>query len=83
MPEIDDLLDASEELKAAGRTVVGVLLQYYAISIPFFLLRLLPFITLISATIALIRLMRGNEITPMIVAGRSPARIVRPIFIAA
>ncbi len=81
--EMDDLLDARVELAAAGRTVPGVLLEYYAVSIPFFLLRLLPFITLISATIALIRLMRGNEITPMIVAGRSPFRVVLPIFITA
>jgi len=81
--EVDDLLEARADLEAVGRTVPGVLIEYYAVSIPFFLLRLLPIITLISASIALVRLMRGNEITPMIVAGRSPARIVRPIYIAA
>jgi lipopolysaccharide export system permease protein len=80
---MDDLLDSREELRAAGRTIPGVVLQYYAVSIPFFLRILLPFITMISATIALIRLMKGNEITPMVVAGRSPARILRPIFVAA
>jgi len=80
---MDDLLDARADLQAAGRTIPGVVLQYYAVSIPFFLRILLPFITMISATIAVIRLLKGNEITPMIVAGRSPARILRPIFLVA
>jgi lipopolysaccharide export system permease protein len=80
---MDDLMDARTNLEAVGRSVPGVLLEYYSVSIPFFLRILLPFITLISATIAVIRLMRGNEIVPMVIAGRSPARIARPIFIAA
>ena len=80
---IDDLLDAREVIKGQGRTVHGVLLEYYLVSTPFNLRMLLPFVTLIAATICLVRLMRGNEITPMIAAGWSPARISRPIFVIA
>lgn len=80
---MDDVLEARDVLSAEGWTIPGVILAYYSTSIPIHLRILLPFITLLSATITLIRLMRGNEITPMVVAGRSPSRIVLPIYIIA
>jgi lipopolysaccharide export LptBFGC system permease protein LptF len=78
---LDSILESREQLEAHGMSVAGVMLRYYAVSIPFFFQQLAPFITVIAATIALIRLMRGNELTPMIVAGRSPARITMPIYV--
>jgi lipopolysaccharide export LptBFGC system permease protein LptF len=78
---IDSVLEARDELRGHGLTVPGVLLRYYGVSIPFFFQQLAPFITVIAATIALIRLMRGNELTPMIIAGRSPGRITLPVYV--
>jgi len=79
--KIEDLSDKREQIEALGYTVVGVLLRYYAVSMPFFLQQLIPFVSLIAATIALIRLVRGNEVTPMIAAGRSTFRIALPIYV--
>jgi lipopolysaccharide export system permease protein len=82
-PRMGELLEAQQDLDAAGRTVLGVLLDYYLVSMPYVFQLLLPFITLIAATIAIVQLMRGNEIAPMLAAGHSPARILRPIFLIA
>lgn len=80
---VDDLLEVKEELAERGLTVIGVLSRFYLLSLPFNLTQLMPFATLIAATITLVRLIRGNEITPMIASGRSPDRIALPIYVFA
>jgi lipopolysaccharide export LptBFGC system permease protein LptF len=80
---IDALLEVREALVARGHSVPGILGRYCLISIPFLLLQFLPFVTIISASIAFVRLLRGNEIVPMIVAGRSPGRIATPVMCCA
>ncbi|MEN8149170.1 MAG: LptF/LptG family permease [Planctomycetota bacterium] len=79
--KIDSLLEAREVLAANGWSVIGVLAHNYLVSLPFLFLRISPFICIIAATIAFIRLMRGNEITPMIAAGRSLSRITLPVHV--
>ncbi len=80
---IDSLLEAREVLHAHGLSPAGVLARYYVVSLPFLVIQLAPFTTVIAATIAMIRLIRGNEHLPMITAGRSPARITLPILLVA
>jgi lipopolysaccharide export LptBFGC system permease protein LptF len=80
---IDSLLEVQEALTSRGYSVSGILLRYCLISIPFLLLQFLPFVMIIAASIAFIRLLRGNEIVPMIVAGRSPGRIAMPVMCCA
>lgn len=79
--KIDSLLQAREVLEENGWSVLGALANNYVVSLPFLFLRIAPFICIISATIAFIRLMRGNEITPMIAAGRSLTRITLPVHV--
>jgi lipopolysaccharide export LptBFGC system permease protein LptF len=77
---VDKLLQAEN---LAGYSVAGVLLRFYLVSIPFFFVQTAPYMTLIAATVAVIRLNRGNELVPMVCAGRSPGRITLPIVICA
>jgi lipopolysaccharide export system permease protein len=80
---IDSLLEVRDALTSRGYSVSGVLLRYCLVSIPFLLLQFLPFVTIIAASIAFVRLLRGNEIVPMIVAGRSTGRIAAPVVCCA
>jgi len=80
---VDSLLENREMLEERGYSILSILWSYYLVSIPFILQQLLPFVTLIAGTITLIRLIRGNEIVPMIAAGHSPTRIAMPIYFAA
>jgi lipopolysaccharide export LptBFGC system permease protein LptF len=79
---LDHLLENRENLAEKGRSVMGVLLQNSVAFIPFLFLQAAPILTVLAATIAFIRLMRGNEITPMVAAGRSPLRVAAPVFAA-
>lgn len=78
---IDSLLRTQSALNENGWTVLAALANNYLVGLPFMSLRIAPFLCIISATIALIRLMRGNELTPMIAAGWSPARITLPVHL--
>jgi lipopolysaccharide export system permease protein len=80
---LDSVLEAKEDLAEYGIGAVEVVLRYYLVNVPFVLLRLLPFVTFIAATIAFIRLARGNEIQPMVSSGRSPDRIALPVYVFA
>jgi len=79
--KIEALVESKEVLQAHGWSVLGALTYNYLVSLPFLFLRLVPFICIISATIAFIRFIRGNEITPMVVAGRSLLRITLPVYV--
>ena len=71
---LDSLIEAREVLADHGLTPLGVLARFYLTSLPTIFLQIAPFTTVIAATITVIRLMRGNEITPMISSGLSPVR---------
>ena len=79
----DSLQESSELIESLGLSISGVLLRYYLVSLPFFLMSLLPLISFVAAAITIIRLLRGNEIAPMVASGRSPDRIARPIYVFA
>jgi len=79
--KIEVLIESKEVLHERGWSVLSALTYNFLVSVPFLFLRLVPFICILGATIALIRLMRGNEITPMVAAGRSLARITLPIYV--
>jgi lipopolysaccharide export system permease protein len=81
--KVDSLLDAKDVLRENNYSPIGVLARNYLVSIPFLFQRLAPFVAVISATIAFVRLMRGNEITPMVAAGRSLHRICLPLYLTA
>ncbi len=79
---IDSVLEVQEGLAVRGLSGASVLGRYCLLSLPFILLQFLPFVTVIAGAISFVRLMRSNEIVPMIAAGRSPGRIAVPVFVA-
>lgn len=80
---LSDVAGAAKLIEEAGRTTLGVVAEYYLRSLPSLFLMLAPVLTLVAATTALVRLLRANEITPMVAAGRSPFRIGAPILVLA
>ncbi len=81
--KIDDILEAMKEDDAnTTGTMIGLVGRYFATNLPFFLHHTAPFIPLIAALYTLNRLLRANELTPMVVAGNSLFRALRPIFVS-
>ncbi len=72
--KIDDFI----EMGSSAFSLAG---HYYALMVPVFVAQLFPAITLIAASMVLIRFARNNEILAMQVAGINLYRILLPIFI--
>jgi lipopolysaccharide export system permease protein len=75
-----DTLIGNEKAAATGRSMVSILLQYYAVSLPIHFAIVAPFITLMAAMSAVARLIRQNELVPIIGSGVSVRRALLPIF---
>ncbi len=76
---IDDLPKAARQIEAAGRTRVGVLVEYYATLLPFLWMKLIPFSALIAAGLVFTWLARANELSPVVTAGVPSVRLLAPI----
>lgn len=80
--KLDDILEAmQEEPDRSTGTMIKLLGQYFLANLPFFLHQTAPFVPLIAALYTMSRLLRANELTPMVVAGRSLFRVLRPVFV--
>jgi len=62
---------------------VGLILDYYASSLPLILVQVLPVAMLLGSILALGQLRKFNEITAMQSCGLSPLRITRPLLLLA
>jgi len=80
---IDNFLEARETIREHGRTLAWTIAAYYIYNIPFIFVQIAPFITLMAASFSLTRLLKQNEIIPMINAGISLPRVLAPIFVLA
>jgi lipopolysaccharide export system permease protein len=69
-------------LAEAGRRPGWLLLEFYGSLIPFIWLRIVPFCVPMAAAIALARLARRNELTPLVTAGVSARRVVLPLVLS-
>lgn len=80
---LDELLELMEEEPDEHTlgVVAGLVVRYFLANLPFFLHMTAPIITLIAAIYTVNRLLRANELTPMVVAGVSLFRVLRPIFL--
>ncbi|MDR4507290.1 MAG: LptF/LptG family permease [Candidatus Brocadiaceae bacterium] len=78
---IIDLLQRLEDFLELGGTAFVTGIRYYAYLSPVIVFQFFPAITLIAASIVLVRLSRNREILAMQVAGISLYRILLPIFI--
>jgi len=79
---LDELLELMEEDPAENTlaVVAGLVAKYFLSNLPFFLHLTAPIVALIAAIYTVNRLLRANELTPMVTAGVSLFRVLRPIF---
>ncbi|MFO0932905.1 MAG: LptF/LptG family permease [Planctomycetota bacterium] len=77
---LDDLPKAARQIEAAGRTRVGVLVEYYATLLPFLWMKLIPFSALIAAGLVFTWLARANELSPVVTAGVPSVRLLAPVI---
>lgn len=77
---VDDLPKASKQIRAAGRTPAGLLIEYYATLLPFLWMKLIPFSALIAAGLVFTWLARANELSPVVTAGVPSIRLLAPIL---
>lgn len=78
---IDFFSKIEDFMSVTGQSVIGFIVMYYACRVPQFMLHLAPVITLIAAVLVLVRLVRQNELVPMLASGTSVVRIMVPILI--
>ncbi|MDJ0521229.1 MAG: LptF/LptG family permease [Planctomycetota bacterium] len=71
-----------EQIQAGGQHPLLVLGEYYATLLPFLWMKLLPFCVPAAAAFCVARLIRHNELTPLVTTGVSMRRTVRPIVMS-
>lgn len=71
-----------ERVKQAGYDPLGALVSFYATLTPFVWLRVIPVAASMAAAFALARLARHQELVPLVSAGVSTRRLVRPILLS-
>jgi len=73
-------LKAFLEVSPAGGGI-GFIFQYYLVRLPVYWVEIMPVITLVAAMLVIIRFMRTNEFIPLLSAGVSMFRLIRPIIL--
>jgi len=58
----------------------GAILRMYLLSAPSMITRMTPFLMVVAVLITVMRLQRHNELAAMVMVGRSPRRVVRPVI---
>jgi lipopolysaccharide export system permease protein len=81
--DIDDFQDAAHVIEGRGDGVFGTAVVYYIAKLPRILTIVGPFLTLFAGIAAVQSLARHHEFTPMVGAGRSPHRVLAPVYILA
>lgn len=76
-----DLFTKIEEFLELKQGMFGFVVQYYGYRVPQFLLHLAPVLTLIAAMLLVVKLVRQNELVPMIASGTSVHRLFLPVLV--
>ncbi|MCA9002735.1 MAG: LptF/LptG family permease, partial [Planctomycetes bacterium] len=74
---LDDYLQAGTDGTSPG---MGLVARYYLLKLPFLFLEVAPFITLLAGMFTVNRLLKKNEVTPVLSAGISVHRLLVPVF---
>ncbi|MEC7583114.1 MAG: LptF/LptG family permease [Planctomycetota bacterium] len=74
--KIDNLMEEVNQTDVGGEAV----LYMYLYTLPAMLSRMAPFLMVVAVVITVMRLQRHNEFSAMVLVGRSPRRIVRPVI---
>lgn len=69
-------------LVADGRSPLWVLAEFYGTLMPFLWMRLVPFCVPAASAFCIARLLRHNELTPLLTGGVSIRRVVGPIVVS-
>jgi lipopolysaccharide export system permease protein len=77
---LERFLEAREALEAIGSSVAAATIGWYVASLPLILLQVAPFVTVLGACMTVVDLRRGNELYPMMEAGRSMVRVLAPVI---
>ena len=75
---LDDYLEPAENGQTASTLV---LVRFYILKLPFLFLEVAPFITLLAGMFTVNRLLKKNEVTPVLSAGVSVHRLLLPVFL--
>ncbi len=78
---MDKFAEAAERVK--GVSIPMIVAKYYMVNSIFVFLQIAPFITVTASMFTIARLMKYNEIIPIIVTGTSVYKILIPIFLGA
>jgi lipopolysaccharide export LptBFGC system permease protein LptF len=78
-----DFIDSARRQGIPARTMARWVAGYYLYKSPSVFLQVAPFVTVIGALVAVARMNRSNELIPVLMAGRSVFRMLRPLFVAA
>ena len=79
----EDFIDTARKQAIPARTMVAWVAGYYLFKAPSVFLQVAPFVTVIGALVAVARMNRNNELIPVLMAGRSIFRMLRPLYLAA
>ena len=74
---VQDLLDHARE---AGQGA-GLIGRFYLVQLPSIFKEVAPFVMLMAALLTVLRLQRHNELTAMLLTGRSNRRVLAPVFV--
>ena len=74
---IEDFL----RVRPSALSALSFIMEYYALRLPLFLVRLLPVVTVFAAMHTVTRMRRSNEFLPMVASGISLRRVFLPIFL--
>jgi lipopolysaccharide export system permease protein len=79
----DEFVENSRRLGVPARTMAAWVGGYYLYKLPSVFLQVAPFVTVIGGILAVARLVRQNELVPVLMSGRSVFRMLRPLFVCA
>ena len=76
---LDEFLEAGPDGSTPGTLLIA---SYYLLNMPFLFLQVGPFVTLVAGMFTVTRLLKKNEVSPVLSAGVSVHRLLVPVFLA-
>ena len=77
---LDGILAADE---SGNQPALGIVLQFYALKVPFLYLEMSPYVTLVAGMFTASKMTRFNEVVAALNAGVSMRRLFAPVLLAA
>lgn len=78
--KVDNFIKAKEEHQIKGAELLGIILEFTLLSIPYVLSKVAPFLTVMAAIFTVTRMCKNNELIPVVMSGTSLYRLLLPVF---